>query len=235
MKRTFHWKDSNYDHDAWIPKPHTCPHCGRSEAPEVMLDEPITFTNHAEYSDAKMIELYRCTYADCLKYFIEVYQVESSDTNGYYFQTIKYDYSGKHTDISIPVGLDKISPQFVEVYRQATVAEDAGLDQLAGMGYRKALEFLIKDFAIHEEPDKQAEIKAQFLGKVISDRLNEFKKLQSLATAANWIGTDQTHYEQRYTDKDINDMKRYILSASNLISGDYLADDAADFVEKNHK
>jgi hypothetical protein len=33
----------------------------------------------------------------------------------------------------------------VEIAQQASDAEQYGLDQIAGVGYRKALEFLIKD------------------------------------------------------------------------------------------
>lgn len=50
--------------------------------------------------------------------------------------------------------LKKVSPQFVKVYNQALKAEEFSLDEIAGLGYRKALEFLIKDFAIYNNPEK---------------------------------------------------------------------------------
>ena len=35
---------------------------------------------------------------------------------------------------------------FLTIYNQSLSAEDNNLDQIAGIGYRKALEFLIKDY-----------------------------------------------------------------------------------------
>jgi hypothetical protein len=42
----------------------------------------------------------------------------------------------------------KLSPVFCETYDQAARAEENGLTQICGAGYRRALEFLVKDFAI---------------------------------------------------------------------------------------
>ena len=41
-----------------------------------------------------------------------------------------------------------ISPSFDSIYNQAFCAEQLSLDQICGVGYRKALEFLIKDYQI---------------------------------------------------------------------------------------
>lgn len=43
--------------------------------------------------------------------------------------------------------IQEISPSFVKIYNQALAAEELNLSEIAGMGYRKSLEFLIKDFA----------------------------------------------------------------------------------------
>jgi hypothetical protein len=59
--------------------------------------------------------------------------------------------------------VDAISPQFVKIYNQAYAAESAGLNEIAGLGYRKSLEFLIKDYAISLTPDDAEAIKASFL------------------------------------------------------------------------
>lgn len=42
----------------------------------------------------------------------------------------------------------QVSPQFVEIYNQAKAAESFQLDQITGLGLRKALEFLIKDLEV---------------------------------------------------------------------------------------
>ena len=40
--------------------------------------------------------------------------------------------------------VEELSPQFAELYNQAAAAEAYSLLDIAGMGYRKSLEFLIK-------------------------------------------------------------------------------------------
>ncbi|WP_334215259.1 hypothetical protein [Salinimicrobium catena] len=42
----------------------------------------------------------------------------------------------------------------IRTYLQSLEAEHHGLDELAGMGYRKAIEYLVKDWAIKNNPDK---------------------------------------------------------------------------------
>lgn len=45
--------------------------------------------------------------------------------------------------------INEISPGFVKIYNQAHEAEIRLLDDIVGGGYRKALEFLIKDICIY--------------------------------------------------------------------------------------
>lgn len=234
MKRIFFFADrKSAQQVAWIPEPRTCPHCGRSERPKICFEHPITSANIAESNRAQLVELYRCTYEDCQKYFIEVYACRTSDMTGYQYELIPYSYSGKHLELSFPDVIDSISPSFVEIFRQSTEAENLGLDQISGVGYRKALEFLIKDYAIQKAPGDADKIRSMFLGKVISENLKVFPMIQSLAKAANWIGTDQTHYEQRYSATDLNAMKQFIYSAATFISAEYLAKKAQAFVDAN--
>src|ERR1043166_3097052 len=43
--------------------------------------------------------------------------------------------------------------KFIKTYLQSLVAESNGLDEIAGMGYRKAIEYLVKDWAIQNKPE----------------------------------------------------------------------------------
>jgi len=49
----------------------------------------------------------------------------------------------------------KTSQQFVKFYNQTSKSEDFLLDKIVGLFYRKALKFLIKDFAIYNNPEKE--------------------------------------------------------------------------------
>lgn len=125
--------------------------------------------------------------------------------------------------------INKLSPNFVRVYNQAFAAEQSELDDICGMGYRKAVEFLAKDYAIHINPDKEDDIKSSYLSTCINTYFDN-KKLQNLATASAWLGNDQTHYEQRISDAGIKEMKAFIMALVNFIDSDLQADIAADLI-----
>jgi hypothetical protein len=99
-----------------------------------------------------------------------------------------------------------VSPTFVLVYDQALAAEAAGLDQIAGIGLRKALEFLVKDFAITQHPDDKETIKRTQLGPCINTYLAD-PSLRAVAKRAAWLGNDETHYVRKFEDKDVDDLK----------------------------
>lgn len=105
--------------------------------------------------------------------------------------------------------IQALSPRFVEAYNQALAAESLSLSELTGMGYRRALEFLVKDYLIHCEPDKAESIRAEALGSCIHNRISE-PRLQTTAQSATWLGNDFTHYERRYSEYDVEHLKRFI-------------------------
>ncbi|KRN88174.1 hypothetical protein IV43_GL000024 [Ligilactobacillus acidipiscis] len=104
-----------------------------------------------------------------------------------------------------------------------------GLDEIAGVGYRKSIEFLIKSYVIREHPDKKDQVESMFLGNVIKDDLTDIPRVQSLAQAAVWIGNDETHFTRIHDDKDIRDMKSFLEAAALFISANLKADEAAEF------
>lgn len=127
--------------------------------------------------------------------------------------------------------LKKLSPQFVKVYNQALKAEEFSLDEIAGLGYRKSLEFLIKDFAIYNNPEKADEIKSTWMMKCIKDYIDN-DKIKTLAEKSEWIGTDEAHYVKIQDDRDINDMKNFIDALVYFISMSLIVDDAETMKSK---
>ena len=109
------------------------------------------------------------------------------------------------------------SPSFVSIYNQALQAENSNLDEIAGIGYRKALEFLIKDFLISQDDKNSEQIKKMPLGQCVNKFIDNIQ-LNTAASRAVWLGNDQTHYVQKFTDKDINDLKRLIRLTVHWIS-----------------
>lgn len=121
--------------------------------------------------------------------------------------------------------LTAISPQFVKIYNQASAAESSSLDEIAGIGYRKALEFLIKDFAISQNSDDADKIKNMQLSPCINEYIDN-AKIKQLALKSAWLGNDETHYVRKFEDRDINDMKKFIEALVYFISMDLIVSDA---------
>lgn len=107
--------------------------------------------------------------------------------------------------------ITSISPSFSEIYNQAYHAEQANLDQICGVGYRKALEFLIKDYLISKEEDdaKKENIKNKFLNNCIQDDVQN-DNIKNVAKRAVWLGNDETHYIRKWADKDVSHLKQLI-------------------------
>lgn len=113
--------------------------------------------------------------------------------------------------------IEEISPSFVKIYNQAAKAEANGLDEVAGVGYRKALEFLVKDYLIGTYPDEEDEVRKKYLGDCIKEHLKD-EALRNCAQLAAWLGNDETHYERRWIDKDIEDLKNLISLTAHSVT-----------------
>ena len=109
-------------------------------------------------------------------------------------------------------------------------AEVDGYDTLVGIGLRKSLEFIIKDFLIQKFPEKADEIKKKLLGQVIIDYIDD-PILQKLAQATSWIGNDETHYVRRHTDKDLQDLKKFLNATIRYIEYQLTIMDAQNLVD----
>ena len=109
----------------------------------------------------------------------------------------------------------------MKILQQATVVDSQNLDEVSGIGYRKALEFLIKDYCIHKNPDKAAAIRASQLGSCITNFVSD-ANVKQCAKRAAWLGNDEAHYERVWTSHDIRDLKMLIQLTQNWISNELL-------------
>lgn len=210
-----------------IDTPSKCPHCGRTMSP-LHVGQSTSSERSSISEEGRFSVIFRCSFEDCLKYFVIEYINDNFDSAS----MVDYTYRPP-IKVKLPENIEKVSPVFVEIYSQATVAESEALNQIAGVGYRKAAEFLIKDYVISKNPSDEEHIKSIMLGKVIADYLNDFPKIQVLAKSVAWIGNDETHYVRRHDGKDIQDLKKFILSAAQFIAADYDADEALAFTSSD--
>lgn len=127
-----------------------------------------------------------------------------------------YDrFSDKITDLSAT---------FVQTYEQAQYAESSGLNQICGIGYRKALEYLVKDYLCHKVPADENAIKTEALGRSLH-RIED-SRIQALAQRATWIGNDETHYVKKHEDLDVMTMKVFINAMVHFIDSDLALEQA---------
>lgn len=126
--------------------------------------------------------------------------------------------------------LSDVSEQFVEIFHQAEAAEAFNLTQITGIGYRKALEFLIKDYSIRLHPEQSDSIKSAPLSQCI-EKYIDHAKIKATAKAAAWIGNDESHYIRKWDNRDIADLKKFIMACSNWILSDLAYDDAEDMIK----
>lgn len=103
-----------------------------------------------------------------------------------------------------------VSTRFDEIYNEAYAAEQMGLMEVCGVGYRKALEFLIKDYIMEgKDEDVQERIKQTYLGPCIENYVTDLN-VRNVSKRAVWIGNDETHYVRKWEDKDVQDLKGLI-------------------------
>ena len=126
--------------------------------------------------------------------------------------------------------ISKVSPKFEKIFTQSLQAKLDGKDELVGIGYRKSIEFLIKDYLIHINHEKTDKIPNMGLADCI--KLIDSTKIQNLAKASTWLGNDETHYSKKHTDKDIEDLERFLNALVYFLTYELTADEAELFVNK---
>lgn len=178
-------------------KPHTCPHCHKSITPR-MHNSYYTGQN-------KLLVIFQCPDINCRDIFTGYYNFDYNGHSTKYFK-LSHLSKGKIKSKEFSDNIKSVSTSFIDIYNQALKAEELGLNHICGIGYRKALEFLIKDYLINKNPDKEEAIKRTFLGPCINNYIED-PRMKSMAERAVWLGNDETHYTRRWNDKNILDLK----------------------------
>ena len=104
------------------------------------------------------------------------------------------------------------------------------LTELCGIGYRKALEFLVKDYAISNHPEFKEQIESFPLSKCITDYIDN-EKIKTLAKASTWLGNDATHYVKIHESYGINDLKTFVHAFVTFIDADLAYENALKLIQ----
>ena len=110
----------------------------------------------------------------------------------------------------LPEKIKELSSRFSELYSQSYTAEQNGHTELAGSGYRNAIEVLIKDFAIKKIGAPEKDVCKMDLYTAIGTYLKEVNIDTSAADVIRVLGNDYTHYQRKYNGIDFVVVKRYL-------------------------
>lgn len=180
-----------------VALPNKCPFCHQKIIPQ-------SLAGHKRQA-GKLDVFFKCPDTDCNMSFIGYY---NSAGNNYF----NWNGSTSVGSLNIEIfhdSISKISPSFSDIYNEAYQAEQYNLLEICGVGYRKSLEFLIKDYAITNNPEKADQIKKKPLASCIKDYISD-ERIKEVSKRAAWLGNDETHYVKTWDGKDLSDLKKLI-------------------------
>lgn len=201
-----------------------CPICNYKISPKYMAGY--------SHSDKSSFSLY-CECTSCGKPFIVYYKDlinrASLNSPNYFATNIEYLAPILPSVRSFDKKISSLSSNFVEIYNQSLSAETYNLNQIAGMGYRKSLEFLIKDYCVSKNSVDSDKIYSMSLSQCINNYIDD-DKIKKSSKASAWLGNDETHYIRKFENKDINDLKRFIDTTVYFILYNLNVDEADEII-----
>jgi hypothetical protein len=199
--------------------PDKCPFCHNGIRPTVLN----SFMLRADEMITLQVFL-NCPMSDCHESFIGYYQSVS-----YYglFSYLNYTSKGNMIGRNFSDEIKNVSELFSNIYNQSYHAEQLQLFEICGVGYRKSLEFLIKDYAIQRFPDEKLNIEKKMLAQCIGDYVND-DKIKAVSKRAVWLGNDETHYIRKWEGKNLTDLKKLIDLTLHWIEAEILTDSFID-------
>jgi len=193
----------------FLPVPENCVLCGSR-----LLPYPVALSDSndkVKINFETVYQGYQCT-GTCSRLNIAVYKLraELGNTTNYELENLLVTVPRELPAKEISPEIESLSPKFASIYKQALIAETMNLSQLTGLGFRKALEFLVKDYAILHYPEDAETIKKKPVAMCINEYMKE-DYLRECARRAAWLGNDETHYSREWQNHDIQDLKKLLL------------------------
>lgn len=177
-------------------KPGVCPYC------EINCDARNIMQYSYDYSSNNRIIFLILQCTACNKLFTATYNIKNNSSE-------LWGVLPKDIQVFNDDNIEQISPRFIEMYNQALFAKENGHLNLAAIGYRTALEILVKDYAINELQKPSGEVVNKKLFDVISEYLPAHT-LVSTADVIRILGNDHTHYERKYPKLDFDLLEQYM-------------------------
>lgn len=187
--------------------PHICPHCHRE------VGMTLTGIVKGPIDNGVQVLLFEFQCPSCQELTIGRYYAGAGRfTPTYAFSNKPYVYPASEFQGTIfPEEIYDKFLRFTVIYNQSEKAEHYGCKDIAGAGYRKAAEILVRDFACLIHPSEKEKIcKTNSAKNVVLNFLKEYLVMARLAEASFELGNDETHYTKKYEDKGLDDLKQFI-------------------------
>lgn len=210
-----------------VEVPRICMHC-RNTGSQVNVSSVLTYADNDKY-DGLIITA--CSYCGCTS----IHGLKLNMSNSYRFFSVQESFPKAMINIQFSEHINTAYPEFIKIYNQSEEAEKADLNHLAGMGYRKSLEYLVTDF-LKAYPVEDVEL--SWLEDPKTSLKNKIDKIQNarikkLATAITYLGNDQTHYTQRHPEYGIEQIKTFIRALVSNIEQEIALNEAEEFLNKS--
>lgn len=207
--------------------PNICPLCGQIMTPKYLEGniygtKSDGFASQIGGTDYIAVLNFKCTDSSCKRYYSlnAKFNLWGADFSFVDFMTNHYQ---SPVNISISKEIQDISPDFARIYIQAYKAETWGLNDLTGMGYRRSLEFLVKDYLYEVEKvqkkDGSPYTKKEIYHENFAAAINMIPEetIRKTAKAAAWIANDYTHTEVKWTEESVDSVKEFISAITAYI------------------
>jgi len=208
--------DFQIENIGFVQPPKTCGYCHYRITPGY---QNLIWSPHTGYTPGSLLKeraiiTWLCSNADCKRIIFAEYQFSRGHNNRPDFRFIRNlddipeipDWPVVIKELQSP---DGVPSRFEKIYLESLIAEQKGISEIAGMGFRKAIEFLVKDWAINQKPEECEKIKESTLMEVINNHMINGETKEILKRAV-WLGNDHAHYDPYHIDYDIHDLKRLI-------------------------
>lgn len=224
----------NVSHDSFpVEDPRMCMHC-RNTGSQVKVELTVV-TGVNKICDA--VGVYACSLCkETTVHFFEnkKFYFKSDDGRNTYPKILvsKSTFPRDYYNVDIPTNIQTDFNRFSTIFQEAQTAEESGLSELAGMGYRKSIEFLVTDFLIKypttEDLTEEWLTSPRTTLKQKVDKLPN-ERLIKTGTAISYIGNDETHYSQQNPEYNIHDMKLFIKLLIKEVESEIIYSKVEDF------
>lgn len=216
--------DGNNNINIQIDFPDMCPICNHWIVP-IYVSSIYETNNGITYLQLNFL----CSRRDCYNMFISYYK-KYDWWNASFIESKPKNFSWKNFWWDILMLKDKIPTKFFEIYNEAEQAEQLWLFTICWWWYRKALEFLIKDYAIHLNESERDKIEwpKYTLSQCIKDYMPS-KTTKTFSTLSTRLWNDEVHYTKQH-DKDIRYMKTTISALLSTIHNEILEKEAEELI-----